>query len=43
MEDKIIYEYFTADFEEVWLVVKEEIPKLKSLIKNVLKNLEDSE
>jgi len=43
MRDKIIHRYFTVDFEEVWLVVKKEIPKLKSLIKNVLKNLEDSE
>ncbi|MCD6386497.1 DUF86 domain-containing protein [Candidatus Sumerlaeota bacterium] len=40
MRDKIIHGYFTVDFEEVWLVVKEEIPKLKPLIKNVLKDLE---
>lgn len=38
MRDKIIHGYFTVDFEEVWLVVKEEIPKLKPLIKDVLKD-----
>jgi len=37
MRDKIIHGYFTVDFEEVWLVVKEEIPRLKPLIKEVLK------
>ena len=32
-----------VDFEEVWLVVKEEIPKLKPLIKKVLEDLETGE
>ncbi len=35
MRDKIIHGYFTVDFETVWLVVKEEIPKLKPLVKKV--------
>jgi len=39
MRDKCIHGYFTVDFEAVWLVVKEEIPKLKPLIKEVLKGL----
>jgi len=43
MRDKIIHGYFTVDFEEVWLTVKEEIPKLKPLIKRVLEDLEKGE
>jgi len=39
MRDKIIHGYFMVDFEEVWLVVKEEIPKLKPMIMKVLKDL----
>jgi uncharacterized protein with HEPN domain len=31
--------YFVVNFENVWLVVKEEIPKLKPLIKQVLTDL----
>ena len=40
MRDKIIHGYFTVDFENVWLVVKEEIPKLKPMITRVLEDLE---
>lgn len=40
MRDKIIHGYFIADFEEVWLVAKEEIPKLKPMIIKVLEDLE---
>ncbi len=36
MRDKIIHGYFRVDFEAVWLVVKEEIPVLKPLIKKLL-------
>jgi uncharacterized protein with HEPN domain len=43
MRDKIIHSYFIVDFEEVWLVVKEEIPKLKPLIKKVLEDIERGE
>ena len=39
MRDKIIHCYFVVNFENVWLVVKEEIPKLKPLIKQVLTDL----
>jgi len=35
----IIHRYFVVYFENVWLVVKEEIPKLKPLIKQVLTEL----
>lgn len=40
MRDKIIHGYFTVDFETVWLVVKEEIPKLKPLITKILEDVE---
>lgn len=40
MRDKIIHGYFIVDFEEVWLAVKEDIPKLKPLIRKVLEDLE---
>lgn len=40
MRDKIIHGYFIVDFENVWLVVKNEIPKLKPLIKKVLLEIE---
>ncbi|MHB1336970.1 MAG: HepT-like ribonuclease domain-containing protein [Candidatus Humimicrobiaceae bacterium] len=41
MRDKIIHSYFTVDFETVWLVVKEDIPRLKPMVKKVLENLEE--
>ncbi len=40
MRDKIIHGYFIVDFEEVWLAVKEDIPRLKPMIKKVLEDLE---
>ncbi len=39
MRDKIIHAYFTVNHENVCLVVKEEIPKLRPAIKKVLKDL----
>jgi uncharacterized protein with HEPN domain len=39
MRDKVIHGYFIGDFETVWLVVKEEIPKIKPMITSVLENL----
>ena len=39
MRDKIIHGYFVVDFEEVWLVVKEEVPELKPMIQEVLDDL----
>jgi len=39
MRDKIIHSYFMVDFEEVWLVVNEEIPKLRPMIENVSKEI----
>ncbi len=42
MRDKTIHSYFTVDFETVWLVVKEDIPRLKPILKKVLKNLKET-
>lgn len=39
MRDKVIHFYFGVNLEKVWLVVKEEIPKLKPIIVKVLKDL----
>lgn len=38
MRDKLIHGYFGVDYEIVWDVVKNEIPKLKQQIKDILKN-----
>ena len=43
MRDKIIHSYFTVDFETVWLVVKEDIPRLKPMVKKVLEKMEEAE
>jgi uncharacterized protein with HEPN domain len=43
MRDKIIHSYFIVDFEEVWLTVKEDIPKLKPLIIRILKEIEKTQ
>ena len=39
MRDKMIHEYFGVDVEIVWKTAKEDIPSLKPLIQDVLKNL----
>lgn len=43
MRDKIIHSYFEVNYENVWLVVKEEIPKIKPHIIKILEEMgEDS-
>lgn len=37
MRDRLIHHYFGVDYEIVWDVVKNEIPKLKGQIETVLK------
>lgn len=37
MRDKLIHDYFGIDVDVVWKTVKEDIPYLKSLIKNIEK------
>lgn len=39
MRDKLIHEYFGVDQKKVWISVKEEIPPLKPLFKNMLEKL----
>lgn len=39
MRDKLIHEYFGIDIEILWKVAKDELPPLKSLIQDVLKNM----
>lgn len=38
MRDKIIHHYFGLDLEEIWKVIKEDIPKLKDEINEILKS-----
>jgi len=39
MRDKVIHFYFGVNLERVWLVVKEEIPRIKPLIRKIQKEL----
>ncbi len=43
MRDRIIHGYFTVELESVWIAIKEEIPKLKPLLKQILDSLENNE
>ena len=40
MRDRLIHHYFGVDYEIVWDVVKNEIPKLKDQLEKILNNLE---
>jgi uncharacterized protein with HEPN domain len=39
MRDKLIHEYFGVDLEIVWEAVTKEIPSMKPLIENILKEM----
>ena len=39
MRDKMIHEYFGVDSEILWSTVKEDIPKLKEPIDNLLSEM----
>ena len=41
MRDKIIHFYFGVNLQRVWLVLKDDIPKLKPLVQKVLKDMEN--
>lgn len=43
MRDKVIHFYFGVNLERVWLVVKEDMPKIKPLIRKVLEGLRREE
>jgi uncharacterized protein with HEPN domain len=40
MRDKVIHGYYVVDFGMVWLVVKEDIPKIKPMIVDLLRELD---
>jgi len=39
MRDKITHEYFGVNLKVIWKTVKEDIPQLKPLVQNMLKDL----
>lgn len=39
MRDKLMHHYFGVDLKIVWKTVKEDIPKLKKQIQNIMKEL----
>ena len=41
MRDKLIHDYFNTDVEIIWEAVKEDIPSLKIMISEVLKDFEN--
>jgi uncharacterized protein with HEPN domain len=41
MRDKVIHGYFVVDFEMVWLVIKEDLPTIKPIIKQMLLEMQD--
>lgn len=43
MRDKVIHLYFGVQPEKVWLVVKNDIPKIKPLITKVLQDMQSEE
>ena len=40
MRDRLIHHYFGVDYEIVWDVIKNEIPKLKTQLQEILDELE---
>ncbi len=40
MRDKLIHEYFGVDLKRAWKTTKEDLPPLKLLLKEILKNWE---
>lgn len=41
MRDKLIHEYFGVDLEMVWEVVQSELPPLKPLVLQILRDFEN--
>ncbi|WP_457550775.1 HepT-like ribonuclease domain-containing protein [Archaeoglobus sp.] len=39
MRDKLIHAYFGVDWEAVWLTIKKDVPKIKSVFENLLKGV----
>lgn len=43
MRDKLIHEYFGVDLSIVWMVIKNELPPLRSEIERLITNLEQEQ
>lgn len=43
MRDKVIHEYFGVSLERVWETVKRDIPSLKPLFEQILKDVESKD
>jgi len=41
MRDKLIHDYFNTDVEIIWKAVQEDVPQLKTMISEVLRDLKD--
>jgi uncharacterized protein with HEPN domain len=41
MRDKLIHDYFNTDIEIIWKAVQEDIPQLKTMISEVLRDARD--
>ena len=39
MRDKLIHHYFGVDYELLWEVVTEEVPRIHELLSNLLEDL----
>ena len=39
MRDKLIHDYFGVDTEILWAVIKEDLPHIKPLIKQLLEDI----
>ena len=39
MRDKLIHDYFNTDVEIIWKAVQEDVPQLKTMISEVLRDL----
>ena len=39
MRDKLIYDYFGVDTNVIWKTAKEDLPKLKTQLENMLSKL----
>ena len=39
MRDKIIHSYFGVDYDIVWIVIKDKLPKIKIQIEDILRDL----
>lgn len=42
MRDKLIHDYFNTDVEIIWQAVQEDVPQLKMMISEVLREIKSS-